>query len=77
RPLANDSFRASGTEKLKNWTGVGNDRFGELDGNFWLTMSDRLRCRPVPDCLTAANVSNMDLSRSIEGPLYGTPPSIR
>jgi len=44
RPLANDSFRVSGTEKLKNWTGVGNDRFGELDGNFWLTMSDRLRC---------------------------------
>jgi hypothetical protein len=44
RPLANDSFRVSATEKLKNWTGVGNDCFGELDGNFWLTMSDRLRC---------------------------------
>ncbi|HEY8905018.1 MAG TPA: hypothetical protein VIM63_03165 [Rhodoferax sp.] len=45
-PLANDSFRVSGTEKIKNWTGVGNDRFGELDGNFWLTMSDRSRCLP-------------------------------
>jgi hypothetical protein len=52
----------SGTEKLKNWTGVGNDRFGELDGNFWLTMSDRLRCTPVLD-FAAASVSNVNSSR--------------
>ena len=43
RPLVNDSFRVSGTEKLPNWTSIGNDRFGELDGNFWLTMRDRFR----------------------------------
>jgi hypothetical protein len=44
QPLVNDSFRVSGPEKRRNWTRDGNDRFGELDGNFWLTMSDRLRC---------------------------------
>jgi hypothetical protein len=33
-----------GLRECPNWTGVGNDRFGGLDGNFWLTMSDRLRC---------------------------------
>jgi hypothetical protein len=29
--------------KRQNWTRDGNDRSGELDGNFWLTMSDRFR----------------------------------
>ena len=40
----NDSVQVAGTEKLPNWTSIGNDCFGKLDGDFWLTMSDRLRC---------------------------------
>jgi hypothetical protein len=44
RARLNDRSRVLGTKKCQNWTGIGNDRFGELDGNFWLTMSDRLRC---------------------------------
>jgi hypothetical protein len=41
RPLLNDCFRARWAEKCPNWTSIGNDRFGKLDGSFWLTMSDR------------------------------------
>jgi hypothetical protein len=68
----------SGTEKLKNWTGVGNDRFGELDGNFWLTMSDRFRCIPdlrlyrVDDC----NASLADRQYPAMGAAYEVPKAV-
>jgi hypothetical protein len=44
RTWLNDCSRVLGTEKCPNWTSIGNDRYGELDGNSRLTMTDRLRC---------------------------------
>ena len=43
------------------WPSIGNDRSGELERNSRLTMTDRFRCRPVPD-FSGPNASNTDLS---------------
>jgi hypothetical protein len=64
----NDGFRVSGTGKPPNWTSIGNDRFGELDGKFWLTMSDRNRCQPDVGCpLNSAPLVNFQKSLASRG----------
>jgi len=72
---ASDSFRVSGTEKLKNWTGVGNGRFGEHDGNLWLTMRDRSRCTTDASFCTCSPPSSW-LSNASRAPSSKTVSSV-